>query len=106
MTKQKPDPANKRVECSFNVSRLVAQAQLKPSQRHYLLLLCGEQYDPATDTVTLSCEKFDERIYNKIYLSDTVDRLIKEVKVGFESETSWAAVVVSDSFLRCSTGGT
>ncbi|KAI9008573.1 hypothetical protein DFJ74DRAFT_611529 [Hyaloraphidium curvatum] len=81
-TKPSPEAANKRVECTFQVSKLVAMQKWSGKQRHKLLLLCGEHYDPQTGTVTLSCEKFDERIYNKIYLSDTVDRLISEVRVG------------------------
>lgn len=81
-TKPSPDPRNKSVECSFRVSDLVAMRQWNAKQRHKLLLLCGDRYDPAADTVTLTCDRYDERIFNKIHLSDAVDRLIGEVQVG------------------------
>jgi hypothetical protein len=66
---------------------------MNAKKRHKLVLLCAESYNPDTDTVTLSCGKFDERVYNKIYLSDTILRLIREVNVSCGSCLSCLEII-------------
>lgn len=51
-------------------------------QRETFLKLVGPRYNPDTDIVRMSCEKFSARAQNKRYLGDTIKTLIKEAKEG------------------------
>ncbi|KAJ5814793.1 hypothetical protein N7474_006570 [Penicillium riverlandense] len=55
---------------------------LTEAQRQTFLKLVGPRYNPQTDIVKMSCEKFGSRAQNKRYLADVVNVLIKEAKEG------------------------
>ncbi|KAE8349869.1 mitochondrial ribosomal subunit protein-domain-containing protein [Aspergillus coremiiformis] len=55
---------------------------LSEAQRQTFLKLVGPRYNPDTDIVRMSCEKFATRAQNKRYLGDIIDTLIKEAKEG------------------------
>jgi small subunit ribosomal protein S35 len=55
---------------------------LTEKQRETFLKLVGPRYNPDTDIVRMSCEKFSARAQNKRYLGDTIKSLIKEAKEG------------------------
>lgn len=55
---------------------------LSEQQRQTFLKLAGPRYNPETDIVRMSCEKFPARAQNKRYLGDLVNTLIKEAKEG------------------------
>ena len=55
---------------------------LNEQQRQTFLKLVGPRYNPETDIVRMSCEKFPARAQNKRYLGDLVNTLIKEAKEG------------------------
>ncbi|EGE02031.1 37S ribosomal protein S24 [Trichophyton mentagrophytes] len=55
---------------------------LTEEQRITLLKLVGPRYNPDSDIIHMSCEKFPTRAQNKRYLGDLVNTLIKEAKEG------------------------
>lgn len=55
---------------------------LSEQQRQTFLKLVGPRYNPETDLVRMSSEKFPARAQNKRYLGDLVNKLIKEAKEG------------------------
>lgn len=55
---------------------------LTEAQRQTFLKLVGPRYNPQTDIVRMSSEKFSSRAQNKRYLADVVNTLIKEAKEG------------------------
>ncbi|KAJ5544727.1 hypothetical protein N7535_006886 [Penicillium sp. DV-2018c] len=55
---------------------------LTEAQRQTFLKLAGTRYNPQTDTVRMSSEKFASRAQNKRYLLDVVNSMIKEAKEG------------------------
>lgn len=63
-------------------SRDLAPKYLTEAQRQTFLKLVGPRYNPQTDVVRMSCEKFGSRAQNKRYLADLVNSLIKEAKEG------------------------
>lgn len=63
-------------------SQDLAPKYLTEAQRQTFLKLVGPRYNPQTDIVKMSCEKFGSRAQNKRYLADVVNVLIKEAKEG------------------------
>ncbi|KAJ5476601.1 hypothetical protein N7475_002330 [Penicillium sp. IBT 31633x] len=55
---------------------------LTEAQRQTFLKLAGTRYNPQTDVVRLSSEKFGSSAQNKRYLADVVNSMIKEAKEG------------------------
>ncbi|KAJ5769996.1 uncharacterized protein N7511_002047 [Penicillium nucicola] len=55
---------------------------LTEAQRQTFLKLAGTRYNPQTDIVRMSSEKYVSRAQNKRYLADLVNSLIKEAKEG------------------------
>jgi small subunit ribosomal protein S35 len=55
---------------------------LTEAQRQTFLKLAGTRYNPQTDIVRMSSEKYGSRAQNKRYLADLVNSLIKEAKEG------------------------
>ncbi|RJE23623.1 37S ribosomal protein Rsm24 [Aspergillus sclerotialis] len=55
---------------------------LTEAQRLTFLKLVGPRYNPETDIVRMSCEKFPARAQNKRYLGDLINTLVKEAKEG------------------------
>jgi small subunit ribosomal protein S35 len=70
-------PAAKKVVVQFCTRDL---RSLTEPQRIKLIKLAGVRYNPDTDVVKMSCEKFEEPAQNKRYLGDMVERLIKEAQ--------------------------
>ncbi|CAG8498419.1 8608_t:CDS:2 [Ambispora leptoticha] len=86
-------PIKKKVKLTFSLSDLITHANLTPAQAHKFVLLCGTHYSPPKSTTKFNkdefpyrgelkfvCEKFPYHAQNKKYLSDLLDRLIKEAK--------------------------
>ncbi|KAK2879929.1 hypothetical protein FQN49_000741 [Arthroderma sp. PD_2] len=63
-------------------SKDLAPTYLTEEQRITLLKLVGPRYNPDSDIIHMSCEKFPTRAQNKRYLGDLVGTLIKEAKEG------------------------
>ncbi|KAG0159827.1 hypothetical protein PDIDSM_7354 [Penicillium digitatum] len=55
---------------------------LTEAQRQTFLKLAGTRYNPQTDVIRMSSEKFSSRAQNKRYLVDVVNSMIKEAKEG------------------------
>jgi small subunit ribosomal protein S35 len=70
-------PAAKKIVvqfCTRDISSLTERQRIK------LIKLAGVRYNPDTDVVKISCEKFEEPAQNKRYLGDLVQKLIKEAQ--------------------------
>ncbi|KAJ9292875.1 hypothetical protein DTO271G3_8322 [Paecilomyces variotii] len=74
-------PAEPKVVVELSSKDLVPK-HLSEKQRQTFLKLVGPRYNPETDIVRMSCEKFSHRAQNKRYLGDLVNSLIKEAKEG------------------------
>lgn len=74
-------PAENKVVVELCSKDLVPK-YLTEEQRQTFLKLVGCRYNPDTDIVRMSCEKFATRAQNKRYLGDLVNTLIKEAKEG------------------------
>jgi small subunit ribosomal protein S35 len=75
-------PAENKVVVELSSKDLVQQKHLTEEQRQTFLKLVGPRYNPDTDIVRMSTEKFTTRAQNKRYLGDLVQSLIKEAKEG------------------------
>jgi len=71
-------PAESKVVLEFKTTNLV----LTSVERRKLVKLVGSRYNPQTKMVKMSCEMFEHQAQNKRYLSDLVDKLLAEAKVG------------------------
>ncbi|GLA49983.1 37S ribosomal protein S24, mitochondrial [Aspergillus niger] len=74
-------PAEPKVVVELS-SKDLTPKYLTEAQRQTFLKLVGVRYNPQTDIVRMSCEKFPLRAQNKRYLGDTIKSLIKEAKEG------------------------
>ncbi|PWY95224.1 37S ribosomal protein Rsm24 [Aspergillus sclerotioniger CBS 115572] len=74
-------PAEPKVVVELS-SKDLTPKYLTEAQRQTFLKLVGVRYNPQTDIVRMSCEKFALRAQNKRYLGDTIKALIKEAKEG------------------------
>ncbi|KAK4946404.1 37S ribosomal protein S24, mitochondrial [Elasticomyces elasticus] len=72
-------PAAKKVVVQFCTKDL---PNLNEAQRAKLIKLVGPRYNPDTDMVKMSCEKFEAAAQNKRYLGDLVNKLLDEAKTG------------------------
>lgn len=57
-------------------------ATLTSAQKFTLLKLAGPRYNPHTNVIKMSCEKYPNAAQNKRYLSDVLDKLIETAKTG------------------------
>lgn len=77
-------PAQHKVVVEFCSKDLLANPsatyKLTEPQRLKLLKLVGVRYNPDTDLIKMSCEKFNSAAQNKRYLGDLITNLIKEAK--------------------------
>lgn len=73
-------PAEKKVVVAFTTKDLQKAAGLTEAQRIKLIKLAGVRYNPDTDIIRMSSEKFEYAAQNKRYLGDQVGKLIKEAK--------------------------
>ena len=60
----------------------LAPKYLTAEQLQTLLKLVGPRYNPNTEIIRMSCEKFTTQAQNKRYLGDLINTLIKEAKEG------------------------
>lgn len=74
-------PAEPKVVVEL-ASKDLTPKYLSGAQRQTFLKLVGPRYNPDTDIVRMSCEKFPSRAQNKRYLGDLINTLIKEAKEG------------------------
>ncbi|KAL4920002.1 mitochondrial ribosomal subunit protein-domain-containing protein [Aspergillus aurantiobrunneus] len=74
-------PAENKVVVEL-CSRDLVPKYLSEEQRQTFLKLVGTRYNPDTDIVHMSCEKFSTRAQNKRYLGDIIGTLLKEAKEG------------------------
>ncbi|EAW10767.1 mitochondrial 37S ribosomal protein mS35 [Aspergillus clavatus NRRL 1] len=79
MGEQHPAEAKVVVEVA---SKDLVPKHLSEAQRQTFLKLVGPRYNPDTDIVRMSCEKFTTRAENKRYLGDLINTLVKEAKEG------------------------
>ena len=69
-------PAQKKVVVEFSTKDIQQHLSLSDSQRTKLIKLVGVRYNPSTDTVRMSSEKFEHAAQNKRYLGDLIDKLV------------------------------
>lgn len=74
-------PAENKVVVELS-SKDLSPKYLSEAQRQTFLKLVGPRYNPDTDIVRMSCEKFTTRAQNKRYLGDIINTLVKEAKEG------------------------
>ncbi|KAL2861438.1 mitochondrial ribosomal subunit protein-domain-containing protein [Aspergillus pseudodeflectus] len=74
-------PAENKVVVELS-SRDLVPTYLSEEQRQTFLKIVGPRFNPDTDIVRMSCEKFATRAQNKRYLGDLVGTLLKEAKEG------------------------
>ena len=74
-------PAENKVVVELS-SKDLTPKHLTEGQRQTFLKLIGPRYNPDTDIVRMSTEKYTTRAQNKRYLGDLVQSLIKEAKEG------------------------
>ena len=70
-------PAQKKVVVEFCIKDLPG---LSKQHQDKLIKLVGVRYNPDTNVVRMSCEKFSEAAQNKRYLGDLVAKLVAEAK--------------------------
>jgi small subunit ribosomal protein S35 len=75
-------PAESKVVLEFSPLDIA----LEDVERNKLIKIVGSRYNPETRIVKMSCEMFEHQAQNKRYLSDTLDKLLKEAKVGLYLE--------------------
>ncbi|KAK1997806.1 mitochondrial ribosomal protein [Colletotrichum falcatum] len=69
-------PAERKVVVQFSPADL----QLSPVEADKLRKLAGPRYNPETDMIKMSSEKYEHQAQNKRYLSDLVDKMIETAK--------------------------
>ncbi|ODM22815.1 hypothetical protein SI65_00404 [Aspergillus cristatus] len=74
-------PAEPKVVVELSTKDLTPK-YLTEAQRQTFLKLVGPRYNPDTDIVRMSCERFNTRAQNKRYLGDVINNLVKEAKEG------------------------
>lgn len=74
-------PAEPKVVVELSTKDLTPK-YLTEAQRQTFIKLVGPRYNPDTDIVRMSCERFNNRAQNKRYLGDVVNALVKEAKEG------------------------
>lgn len=72
-------PAANKVVVEFCASDM---PDLTPQQKDKLIKLAGPRYNPSTDIVKMSCERFETQAQNKRFLGDTIHKLLKEARDG------------------------
>ncbi|EPY54159.1 ribosomal protein subunit S24 [Schizosaccharomyces cryophilus OY26] len=66
-----------KVVLKFSVENL---PNLEQNERHVLKLLAGARYNPETDQVKMSCNKYPSSLQNKLFLAETLNTLVSESK--------------------------
>lgn len=70
-------PASKKVVVEFAPADL---PDLTEKQRLKLVKLAGARWNPAKETVRMSCESFESQAQNKRFLGETIGKLLAEAK--------------------------
>lgn len=73
-------PAERKVVLKFAPRDLQKLAGLSDAQVTKMIKICGTRYNPETELVKMSCDRFETQAQNKRYLGDLVDKLIAEAK--------------------------
>lgn len=73
-------PAERKVVLKFAPKDLQKLAGLTDEQVTKMIKVCGTRYNPETELVKMSCDRFETQAQNKRYLGDLVDKLIAEAK--------------------------
>jgi small subunit ribosomal protein S35 len=73
-------PAEKKVVVEFTSLDLQKATSLTEPQRIKLVKLAGVRYNPSTDVIRMSSEKFEHAAQNKRYLGDMVNKLVAEAQ--------------------------
>jgi small subunit ribosomal protein S35 len=75
-------PAARKIVVEFTTTDLAHPecANLTEPQRRKLIKIVGVRYNPDTDVVKMSCEKFEHAAQNKRYLGDLVGQIVAECK--------------------------
>lgn len=73
-------PAGRKVVLKFAPKDLQKLANLTDAQVTKMIKICGVRYNPETELVKMSCDRFETQAQNKRYLGDLVDKLIVEAK--------------------------
>ncbi len=73
-------PAEKKVVVEFATKDVAKASNLTEVQRTKLIKLAGVRYNPDTDVIRMSSEKFEHAAQNKRYLGDLVSKLVKEAQ--------------------------
>ena len=71
-------PAENKVVVEFSTKDLAKSSQLTEPQRIKLIKLAGVRYNPDSDIIRMSSEKYEYAAQNKRYLGDLVQKLVKE----------------------------
>lgn len=71
-------PADRKVVVEFSPKDLT---DLTEAQQLKLMKLAGPRYNPSTEIIKMSCERFEHQAQNKRYLGDTVNKMIETAKV-------------------------
>jgi small subunit ribosomal protein S35 len=69
-------PAANKVVVEFDPNDL----SLSETANSKIIKLAGPRYNPSTNVIKMSCEKFDTQAQNKRFLGETIAALIKEAK--------------------------
>ena len=75
-------PAARKVVATFCSKDLMTQesASLTEEERLKLIKIAGVRYNPSSDEIKISCEKFESAAQNKRYVGDLIQTLIAEAK--------------------------
>ena len=75
-------PAAKKIVVEWTTRDVARESGLSEQQRIKLVKLVGVRYNPDTDLVKMSSERFETAAQNKRYLGDLVEKLIVEAREG------------------------
>ena len=77
-------PASKKAVITVSADAIQTAAGYldKPLAKRKFRILAGSRFDPKTDTVKISCDRFPTLSMNQKWCSDALSRLIKEAEVG------------------------
>ncbi|KAK1750846.1 mitochondrial ribosomal subunit protein-domain-containing protein [Echria macrotheca] len=70
-------PADRKVVVEFAPKDLT---DLTSAQQLKLMKLAGARYNPSTEIIKISCERFEHQAQNKRYLGDLVNKMIETAK--------------------------
>ncbi|KAL7747698.1 WD repeat-containing protein slp1 [Sorochytrium milnesiophthora] len=75
-------PLHSKAVLTLSVPHLLAQTKLDAKQGTFLKKLLGSRYDPTTETIKMSCERFPHYAQNKKWLADTLNALVDNARTA------------------------